>query len=388
LKTALDNFNNNGANQTPPNDNALNDSPNMNGSTPPAGDYNSMQPQSNTLGFIPVDKDTGSAPVVTPNNQSSNFNMGTPLSQPLHQPVDDSTQTPVNDDLDTTPTVEVIQSNLADVDSPQLSTPLDTPVSDLQAVQDTPTPGIGIQPMETPVPDFQPVQDTPTPDFGAQAMGTVQPEVAMPSTAPVIDTPLPDFQPVQDTPTPDFGAQAMDTVQPEVAMPSTAPVMDTPLPDFQPVQDTPTPDFGAQAMDTVQPEVAMPVMDTPLPDFQPVQDTPTPDFGAQAMDTVQPETPAEPPHVETMSSLDTSDSAPAFGSDNISSESLPADLSQPLPTAVEEIPTAMESEEIVNTLGDTQEEGGENSVVIVVLVVIIVLLLAAIGYFGYQIFLS
>jgi hypothetical protein len=349
LKTALDNFNNNGANQTPPNDNALNDSPNMNGSTPPAGDYNSMQPQSNTLGFIPVDKDTGSAPVVTPNNQSSNFNMGTPLSQPLHQPVDDSTQTPVNDDLDTTPTVEVIQSNLADVDSPQLSTPLDTPVSDLQAVQDTPTPGIGIQPMETPVPDFQPVQDTPTPDFGAQAMGTVQPEVAMPSTAPVIDTPLPDFQPVQDTP---------------------------------------TPDFGAQAMDTVQPEVAMPVMDTPLPDFQPVQDTPTPDFGAQAMDTVQPETPAEPPHVETMSSLDTSDSAPAFGSDNISSESLPADLSQPLPTAVEEIPTAMESEEIVNTLGDTQEEGGENSVVIVVLVVIIVLLLAAIGYFGYQIFLS
>jgi len=319
----VDDLNNNGVTNTPNPSNDVNNQPPV--------DYNSMQPQSNPLGVLPVDTTSGST---QPDMAAQNMmpSMGETPNQMAESVLE--TANPV-----------MPEQSQADFASQYM---------DAGQVMPDPVPTVDTPPV---------VESTPNIDTAPSAYTTpvTEPTPVVDSMPTMNTMPTVEQTPVMDT------AQQMDTmptVEPSPVMEASQPVdtMNTmeqaPVVDVAPSMDT------MQSVDQVNTMESAPTV--PTMDAAPQMDT---------FATASVENPVD------------QNAAPAFPT----TPDMSSSLSQPLNTVSEATVPPAETpveNEVISALGEKKEEGKDSSVVIIVLIAIIVLLLAGIGYFGYKIFLG
>ncbi len=252
----MDDSNNNGTlnTQTTPND-----------TTTPMPDYNTMQPQSNPLGVLPVDNTSGSVPVDAPTTQENSL-------------VDSLAGIPVADTNAPQVTQEEVSTSM--VSDPVLEAPQASPTVNIQETQVLPDSTL------TPMPGVASVVDTPQaiPQDSQVVDSNMQPELNTSQTLADSFTPAPIAQP-EVLPVEETTAPVMPEVP--VAQPEVLPTQDqfaTTMPET-PV-DVPAQDSFAPVM----PET--PVVQEPVLDSQPAfpQATPAMDMSAslsQPQESVQ-----------------------------------------------------------------------------------------------------
>ena len=306
------------------------------------------------------------------NNVVSDNNQNTINTTPPFDP--NTTQQPEQnlvDDLAGMPDAPVSNAPVEEFPAQQESMPMDN-----SFMQPQPTVDVSNPPIDTQVMPSQPMMDTPVPPID----GGIQPQ-------PMVDTQMNSMvQPESVVDTPIVSSDITQNQMPPFATPA------EPMNAMPPIDmSAPLAQSFSQAdpMNSVMPQSDPMVQPTevPMPQFEATNTIP------ETLPSMDPQTPMPP--IDTLPTMSAEPVVPPVASmEGVTSaqSAFPSqDLSEPMPsfsTPSESPMPAFNESEIVNTLGDSKDEGKGGTVVVIILIVVIIALLATIGYFAYKIFLS